>query len=222
MTIRPLYYDNAAGSLRDMTDSDLESVTYNLQVAYAGQLNAGGDGSLNVGGSGTTIGTASDTSSTQQTNTRTRGLNNGIIETFPAHPGIGSETDQTFTYKQDQTTPSAVSSANFNVNGLLFYDSGNDEIEPFSTEDQLAAMIIDNAITNIRTGNEVGSYRVATSEPSSGGAGTYVDKGTFFSDTTFSAGTTTFKLFLKTALDSPPAFDSDGSNTASSVPVGLD
>lgn len=220
MTVFPLKYDGS-NSLQDMTSAELERVTYYLQVAYAAQISGSGNGHVNVGGSGTTIGTASDTSSTQRTNITTRIVNNGIIEGYPAYPGIGSETDATYTYKQLRTTPSAVSSANFNVNGMLFYDSSNDEVEPFSTEAQLADVIIDQAITNMRTGDEVGSYRVSTSTPTNGGAGTWTDKGTFFSDTTYSAGTTTYKLWLKTALSSVPGsdvfplgLDSDGGGTA--------
>ena len=57
------------------------------------------------------------------------------------------------------------------------------------------------------SGDEVGSYRVSTSAPSSGGAGTWVDCGTFHNDTTYSAGTTTHKLWIKTALTSIPGTD---------------
>mgnify|MGYP000344936057 CR=1 FL=1 len=96
---------------------------------------------------------------------------------------------------------------------MIYFDSANDHIEPFSTEAELAAVIIDQAITNMRTGDEVGSYRVATTTPTNGGAGTWTNKGTFFSDTTYSAGTTTYILYLKTALSSVP-----GSNI---YPVGL-
>ena len=220
MAVRPVFFDSANGSIVDMDDSDLELVVYTLQKAYAQQLNGGGDGSINVGGSGTAIGSASDTSSTVQTNTTTRGLNNGIIETFPSHPGIGSETDQTFSYKQDQTTPDAISAANLNVNGLLFFDSANDEFEPI-TEAGLQDFILNKAIENMRTGDEVGTYRVATAEPSDGGAGVYIDKGTFFSDTTFSAGTVTYKLWLKAALDTEVTHTGDASKDQS-TPLGLD
>jgi len=220
MTVFPLKYDGT-NTLQDMSDTDLLRLTYNLQRQYAIQIRDGGNGNVNVGGSGTTIGTASDTSSTQQTATTVRILNDGIIQTYPAYPGIGSETDQTYTYKQLRTVPSAVASADFNVNGMLYYDSANDEVEPFSTEAQLADVIINQAITNMRTGDEVGSYRVSTSTPSSGGAGTWTDQGTFFSDTTYSAGTTTYKLWVKMSLTAVPGsivnpvgLDSDGGGTA--------
>lgn len=220
MTVFPLKFDGT-DSLQDMTSAELERVIYYTQVAYALQISGAGNGHVNVGGGDTAIGSASDTSSTQQINVTTRIVNNGIIEGYPGYPGIGSETDATYSYTQDRAVPSAVSSANFNVNGLLFYDSANDEVEPFSTEAQLADVITDQAITNMRTGDEVGSYRVSTSAPTDGGAGTWTDKGTFFSDTTYSAGTTTYKLWVKTALDTVPGsdvfpvgLDSDGGGTA--------
>lgn len=203
--VQPLKWDGAS-ALIEMTDAELDRLRYYTQVAYAAQLNAAGNGHVNVGGSGTDIGTATDTSSTQQINSVTRILNNGIIETYPGYPGIGSETDTTYTYRQLRTVPAAVSSAAFNSSGMVFFDAGND-IEPFSTEAQIADRITDQCITNMRTGDEVGSYRVATTAPTSGGAGTWTSKGGFFSDTTYSAGTTTYVLYLKTALSSVPGSD---------------
>ena len=209
---QPLKYDGS-NTLQEMTDAELNRLRYYTQLAYATQLNAAGNGHVNVGGSGTTIGTATDTSSTQQISGVTRIVNNGIIETYPGYPGLGSETDATYTYKQDQTVPSAVSAATFNSSGMVFFDAGND-IEPFTTEEQIADRITDQCITNMRTGDEVGSYRVATTTPTNGGAGTWTSKGTFFSDTTYSVGTTTYNLYLKTALDAVPGSDI--------YPIGLD
>jgi len=220
MVARPLKYDGT-NTLQDMSDADLERLTYILQRVYALQLDAGGEGSLNVGGGGTTIGTASDTSSTEQVSGTLKITNDGIIQGYPAYPGIGTETDATYTYKQLQTVPSAVASADFNVNGMLFYDSAADEFVPFSTEAQLANVILDQAITNMRTGDEVGSYRVSTTTPTNGGAGTWTSKGIWFQDTTYSDGTTNYSLYLKKELTTPPGssvppigLDSDGGGTA--------
>ena len=61
MTIRPMRFDSDGSGvafLQDMTDSDLERITYNTQRAYADQLIATGNGHVNVGGSGTAIGPA--------------------------------------------------------------------------------------------------------------------------------------------------------------------
>jgi hypothetical protein len=206
MTVFPLKYDGS-DSLQDMTDAELERVTYYTQAAYAAVLSANGIGYVFAGSGETDIGSASDTSSTQQTNGTRKLTNSGTTQGYPGYPGTGTETDATYDYRQNRSSPTAVSAAVFNEHGPVYYDSGSDHIIPFTTEAQIADVITNQAITNMRTGDEVGSYRVSTSTPSNGGAGTWTDKGTFFADTTYSAGTTTYKLWVKTALDSIPGSD---------------
>ena len=213
MTVFPMFY-GGSDTIKDMSSANLERLTYYLQTAYAAQLNAGGDGYVFVGSGATAIGSATDTSATQQINSTQRIINDGVIQGYPAYPGVGSETDTTYNYQQDRTVPSAVSSGTFNRYGMLYYDSANDHLEPFSTEAELAAVIIDQAITNMRTGNEVGSYRVSTSTPTNGGTGTWTDKGTFFTDTTYDGTVSTFKLWVKTAQGTVP-----GENL---YPIGLE
>lgn len=227
MTVFPMKYDSDV--LRDMTDANLERLIYYLQVAYAAQLNASGNGYIFVGSGETTIGSATDTSKTQQVNQTQKIVNDGVIQGYPAYPGVGSETDTTYSYQQKRTVPSAVSSGSFNRYGMIFYDSANDEIEPFSTEAQLAAVIVDQAITLIRTDNEVGSYRVGTSSPTFGQAGTWVDKGTWFQDTTYDGNASNFKLWLKTGLTTVPGTDifpvgleDDGGGTATGHLINRD
>jgi hypothetical protein len=213
MTVFPIFY-GGADTIKDMSSANLERLIYYLQTAYAAQLNASGNGYIFVGSGETTIGSATDTSNTQQTNSTQRIINDGIIQGYPSYPGVGTETDTTYSYQQKRTVPSAVSSGDFNRYGMIFYDSANDEIEPFSTEAQLAAVIVDQAITNIISVNEVGSYRVGTSAPTFGQAGTWVDKGTWFQDTTYDGNSDNFKLWLKTALNTVPGSDI--------YPVGLE
>ena len=222
---RPLKINGTSG-LKQMTDGELDRIQYNLRIRYASFLRywhtssgvnaAGGQttsgngpgGALNVGSvSGwTSIGSATDTISTQQTATNPR--NNSGGDDYPASPGIGSSTVTTYAYYQNRAATNL---------GTSF--SGNDQysylkfISPATlrTASNYATdffdEIITQCITDMGTGDEVGSYRVSTSAPSSGGAGTWVDCGTFHSDTTYSAGTTTHKLWLKTALDSVPGSD---------------
>lgn len=213
MTVFPMKYDGS-NTLQDMSSTDLQRLVYNLQTAYADQLTGGGDGYVFVGSGQTSIGSASDTSATQQTNQTAKGINDGIIQGYPSYPGVGSETDTTYAYRQDRTTPSAPSADTFNYDGMIYFDSANDHIEPFATEAELAAVITDQAITNMRTGDEVGSYRVATSTPNSGGAGTWANKGTFFEDTLYAGASTVYNLYLKLSLSSPP-----GSEV---LPIGIE
>lgn len=188
---RPLRIDGTAG-LIEMSDADLDKLCYRLRRAYADQLNANGNGSLNVGGSGTTIGSASDTSRTQRVNT---GSN-----TQP-YPGTGTETDASFTYKQNRNIPSSPSSTTLNNDGFVIIDGTSGVIS--ATESQIVSTIITQTITDMRTGDEVGTYRISTSNP---GSGTWVNKGTWFTDTTYS-GSTTYYLWLKTLNSTSPGTD---------------
>lgn len=188
---RPLRIDGTAG-LIEMSDADLDKLCYRLRRAYADQLNANGNGSLNVGGSGTTIGSASDTSRTQRVNT---GSN-----TQP-YPGTSTETDASFTYKQNRNIPSSPSSTTLNNDGFVIIDGTSGVIS--ATESQIVSTIITQTITDMRTGDEVGTYRISTSNP---GGGTWVNKGTWFTDTTYS-GSTTYYLWLKTLNSTSPGTD---------------
>ena len=185
---RPLRIDGTAG-LQEMSDADLDRLCYYLRVSFANVLQSGGHGSVNVGGSGTTFGSMSDTSRTQRVNT---GSNT------QAAPGTGTETDASFTYKQIITGPSSPSDNTLNTEGFQIIDSTSGTIA--ATEAQIAATVISQTIQDMRSGDEVGTYRVSTSNP---GGGTWVNMGTWFTDTTYS-GTTTYKLWLKTAHTSVP------------------
>lgn len=222
---RPLKINGTSG-LKQMTDGELDRIQYNLRTRYASFLRywhtssgvnaAGGQttsgngpgGALNVGSvSGwTSIGSATDTISTQQTATNPR--NNSGGDDYPSSPGIGSSTVTTYAYYQNRAATNL---------GTSF--SGSDQysylkfISPATlrTASNYATdffdEIITQCITDMGTGDEVGSYRIGTNAPTNGGAGTWVDCGTFHNDTTYSAGTTTHKLWLKTALNSVPGSD---------------
>lgn len=223
---RPLKINGTSG-LKQMTDAELDRLQYNIRARYGNFLSywhtsstgvnaAGGQtssgngpaGALNVGAvSGwTSIGSATDTISTQQTATNPR--NNSGGDDYPASPGIGSSTVTTYAYYQNRSATALGSAftANDQYSYLKFISpatlrTASDYATDFFDE------IITQCITDMYSGDEVGSYRVSTSAPSSGGAGTWVDCGTFHSDTTYSAGTTTHKLWVKTGLTSVPGTD---------------
>ena len=90
------------------------------------------------------------------------------------------------------------SSSILNTQGFVIIDGTAGVIS--ATEAQIVSTVITQTITDMRTGDEVGTYRVATSNP---GGGTWSDKGTWFSDTTYNS-TTTYKLWLKTDHSSEP------------------
>ncbi len=185
---RPFKLDGFRGII-EMSDAHLDRMCYYLRKAYSDQLNAGGNGSVNVGGSGTTIGSMSDTSRTKRTNT---GSN-----TQP-YPGTGTETDSTYSYKQDFTIPSSPSDTILNDQGFVILDGTSGVMT--ADENEIINTVITQTISDMRTGDEVGTYRVATSNP---GNGTWTNKGTWFVDTTYS-GTTNYKLWLKRSMAVEP------------------
>jgi hypothetical protein len=94
------------------------------------------------------------------------------------------------------------SAATINASGLLYWSSPDLKIGPTAEQD-LRDTLATDCLTQMKTGDEVGSYRVATSDP---GGGTWSDKGTFFHDTRYSSETvSTYKLWLKTANTTEPS-----------------
>jgi hypothetical protein len=209
---RPLYFDGS-NTLQQMSDAQLDRLCYYLAVAYAAQLNAGGNGYVNLAATGTAIGGTTNQRKIPQTNTVTRIVNDGVIQTYPAYPGTATQSVASYAPYQQRAIPSAPSAATFNADGYVYTD-GSNNLQVESTDAGIYAEVLAQTIADIRSGHEVGSYRVATSTPTSGGAGTWVSKGTFFQDTTYTAGTTTYNYYLKTGLTTVP-----GTNT---YPVGID
>ena len=218
---RPLRISTGAGlaTLREYTDAQLEYVVYILQLAYADQLNAGGKGYIYQGLGGTRIDsvTVKDTVATQVTNSNPSPGNQPGSSQWPAYPDIGTADDGEFPYGQDRTFPSFPSDADLDQYGYVVLDGSNNlKVESDEATWNLANTIISNAVTEIQTGNELGSYRVSESAPTTGTAGTWTDKGTFFKDDRYdNVGETTFKLWLKTSLTTPPT------NGSSLSPIGI-
>lgn len=196
---RPLKLDGTSGII-EMTDTQLEGLTYYLRVAYAAQLNGDGDGRVYVGSGETEIGTASDTSYTAQTASQARN-NDGTLNDYPAAPGTAEETDSTYSYRQDRTFPSFPGATTLDDYGFVILD-GSTGLRTVNTEAQIYAEVIAQTITAMRTGDEVGTYRVGTSSPGTG----WTSKGTWFVDTTYDAGATTYNLYLKTSGTAPTLY----------------
>jgi len=187
---RPLKINGTSG-LKEMTDTELDGICYLLRVAYAAQVNGGGNGSLNVGGAGTVIGSAADTSSTRVT--ASQGRNYSGAADYPATPALGTETDNTYSYKQVQTVPSFPSAATLDADAYMIIN-GTSGIRVANTAAHFYDEILAQTIVDMRTGDQVGTYKVQGSTPGTG----WVDKGAFFVDSTYLA-TSTVKLWLKTS-----------------------
>ena len=220
--VRPLHREST-NILAEMTDSQLDRLSYYLRVAYAAQLNAGGNGSISIGSSHTSIGSLQDTIEAAQTASQARDNTGG--PDYPTAPGTTeTNSDTLYEYQQKRTVPSFPSSSVLNSDGYVYYSSG--EIIVASTAAHLYDEIISQTITDMRTGDEVGTYRIDTATPTQGGNGTWTDKGEWFVDHVYGSGNTvaqslsnqtvnaTYKLYLRTAMDTVPGTDV--------FPIGLD
>jgi hypothetical protein len=218
----PLKY--ASDTLQEMTDAELERLSYNLRVAYANQINSDGNGSISVGISYTNIGSAINTRSARAVNSFTTAEYTAAGNSYPAYPSGTARNDFTYNYQQLQTVPSFPSDATLKTSGYANYNvlrAGpvviSENIQPAGDAGTIQAEIINDCITEMQTGDEVGTYRVATTTPTDGGAGTWTNKGTFFDDDRYPLpprddGYITL-LYLKRSLDTLPG--------SSVLPLGL-
>jgi len=198
----PLKYD---GDLREFSTAERNRLSYLLRVAYSDHLNAGSSaqGSIYVANSGnTSIGSLQDHRSTAEINTKARN-NSGDVD-YPSYPNLDTDLINTYNYRQNRNTVTAPSNSVLDDDNYVYLFNTNHIRVAGQTE--VINGIVDHAITQLRTGDQVGSYRISTSTPGSehGGAGTWTNKGTWFQNTTYSAGTTTYSFWLKRSLSSVP------------------
>lgn len=192
----------AADNLIEFSDAQLERLSYLLRVAFSDHLEARGtnSGRVYVGSGGTAIGSLTDHKSTARTATKQR--NNSGGADYPAYPGLGTTDVETYNFRQHRGDHDAPTNTVRNADGYVqIYDTNHIRVAGTSA---IISAVIDDAISEIRTGDEVGSYRIATSTPTNGGAGTWDNIQTWFEDTTYSEGTTTYNLYLKRSLDDVP------------------
>ena len=210
--VRPIVWNT--NSLYQMTDNELDTLSYYVRKRYAHYLNTSTSttGRIEIGDPGITgfvaIGGATDTDRLQHVESEP----NDNTPSGGAEPDTNFgddpedvETTSTFYYMQNNA-PALISSTSINSHGVLFWNSDHLKIGPTSETDLLDTIVTD-AISEIRTGDEVGSYFVASSSPA---GGTYVSKGVFFTDTIFPNTTrTTYNLWLKTANTTEPTSAND-------------
>ena len=226
---RHLYWDSGNKDLRMFSDgggtsgTTLEVISYFLRKRYAYLLDTGGTnipgsvGKTQPDGQWSLIGGAYNTH-------RIIGINTEPDDNIPwddptRDPGIEPDTNftsdqtsvaqETVLYYQNQTPYPAITvptEATINNTGLLYWSSPDLAIGPISETD-LQDTLADHCLTQMISGDEVGSYRVATSDP---GGGTWSDKGQFMDDTTYlTYGSETtvgdYTLWLKTANTTEPS-----------------
>lgn len=174
--------------LIEMTTAEIKTIlAYSLCVEFATDTTTNLQGTVNIGGTGTSIGTFTDTRRPDPVNSPVA-VNN---------PSGTTTTSTVYTLNQLLTTGTASLSAR-----LVTWDTTNSRIIEYADTDYNA--ILDIIISDLAAGNQVGQYQLKSSGAPAGG--TWASRGTFTDKTDDSTGntTTTYTLWQKTDLASPP------------------
>ena len=216
-TRRPLL--GVSTGLKELTDAQIDYIQYELRSAYGKYLkdNTTGYGAVYVGGTGnTTIGSFSDTKRTQGASATGSGGYSGQsgldssspdegssgagpptshdTGDYPPVPSTGTSTVSTYTYRQNQNEPTAVTNTVYDADSYLVHATGGD-IAIESTEANILDTILTGCISEMKSGDQVGTYQVSTTDPSS--SDIWDDMGAFFVDTIYTGTNSTYKLWLK-------------------------
>ncbi len=197
----PFYFNGSttAFSLRKMTDTQLASLRYQLRLAYASVLNSNGNGRLYTGGSNN-VGQAHSTEYTSATNAMARNYSGG--PDYPPYPSLGTTTRSTTTFTQTRNNATFPSNANCRDYGWLYWQGSTTSfnMRVISAEQDFVDTILTDTISEAVSGDEVGTYRVATGSPGGG----WTSKGAVFTNTIYSNNSqTTWNLYLKTSGTNP-------------------
>ena len=190
MTLPLRWVPNTNIDFQELSDAQLARLSYDLRLMYATQLNNDEAGRILVGG-GTNFGSAEDTIRTQ-----------GSATNPHSFPGASTGTSTVTTYTYGQSLPST--QATDYTNSYLYYNDISALEGEFAqaTESAIVSGVLKIVYDEMRTGDELGTYRVAVTSPGS----EWVDKGTWFTDTVYNndVAAVTYKLWLKTSI---PAAD---------------
>jgi hypothetical protein len=207
---RHLYWDAVNKDLRQYSDTELEILSYFLRKRYAALLDAGTGypGEVKTSGSSPFVSIGTATNGYRISGSMTEPDDTGNYQGAEPDPIIGQPDQTTFTsssvtfYQNMNHSTAAPSSATINNSGLLYWTSPDLKIGP-TTETDLRDTLATHCLQQMQTGDEVGSYRVAVSNP---GGGTWSDKGAFFTDTIYASSPYgAYKLWLKTANTTEPS-----------------
>jgi hypothetical protein len=203
---RPLFYDQTSKAFRQMSDTQMEILSYAVRKKYSQYLdnsllpNVGGKISAGGAASGySIIGLLQNTITLDVTQTRT---DDNVPPTgdgdFPATLSSAShvEATQDYSYRQYNGT----SAPTFNTRETDGYLTWNYTLKGVQVETDLTNIfdtIISDVIYEIQYGDRVGGYAVGKTQPVDGGI--WVDKGLIFSDTSYYNAQEDFHIFIKMA-----------------------
>ena len=209
---RPLKWDYTLNGFREWSDSELGALRYNLAVAYGDYLNSGGIGSNGAVSTGTgksdiynpAGGSTSDTRRNQVSNSNAAG--GDASEDWPGYPSTTVSTISSVRWQQNLDSVTMPSAGTITDHSFLYYQGSGYQFQYINSETDFLETIINDTISEMRSSHEVGTYRISTGTPSNGGGGTWTDKGLVFTDTTYSNGSTSYRLYLKRNLSDPSPY----------------
>ncbi len=226
---RPLTFQTGASQgMRDISDSEMGLLRYNLACAYSDTINVGisavgcvstGTGKADIydpSGSGAedtkrNFVEATNTAGGPDTGTGVAGM--GALdsaEDYPAYPTVTTTVVSTTRWQQNFDSVTYPSNQTMNDDSYLYYagDGTDFNFRYTSAEADFLDTIINDTMLEMRTGHGIGTYYVSagTSAPFYLGNGDWTNKGTIFTDTTYSAGSTSYTLWLKRNLTDPSAY----------------
>lgn len=212
MTVRRPFKIDGTSGLKEMSDADLDYISYLTRQAYAALSNGPGHLTINSAPAGfSSIGAVTDEA--RATGRRSTDIGNtfgvGPSNSNVTAPGTLSST--TYTMYQSYNSSSAVpSDSDWNAGPLVAADSTYNNIQPLGYINGVQTLadvydtLIDPIIQDIEGGG-MGIFRLATSQPS----GDWTSTGMSMANRAVSAGstagpsTTTYTLWKRTSESAP-------------------
>jgi hypothetical protein len=206
-TNRPLRFDETVKSFRQMSDAELDILSYVIRKKYAQLLSSGTatiGGKISPGTSASnysSLGSVTDTVTLQYTAVNADSPTGGADNIFPTtlDSSYHQETETIYNYRQ--YIPSInLSSSTLNSYSYLVYDQNTKTFKIEGDISNIFDTIVSDCVNKIHDPNSdgVGSYHFGLSSPTSG---TYVDMGMIYQDTTYWNSTVQFNHYIKTAAD---------------------
>jgi len=202
---RPIYYDQVDQVFRELTDAQLDIVSYLVRKKYSENLvnSATCGGRISPGSSGgsyVNIGSATDTktlnTSYLQDNNATPPYGDGNFpSTLPATTGYREETTTTTSFRQ--YTPSiSVSTTTLDNYAYLIWNNTLKGLQKEGNTTNIYDTIVADSINQIHYGDNVGCQYFGTALPTNG---TWNQIQFLFNDTSYYNSTVAFYQYIKTA-----------------------
>ena len=202
---KPVYFDQALKSFKELSDDQLEILSYTVRKKYASLLATNSStigGAISAGASASnysSVGTIYDTITNTTTRTQTDNTSPppGADNTFPSTLSSSAHVETQTSYSYRQYIPSnTITNSTFNTYSYLVW---NNTIKGLQFEKSTANFfdtIISDCVNQIHTGDRVGSQYFSLSTPTNG---TWADLGLVYRDTTYYNTTVNFNRYVKTA-----------------------